>query len=62
MLSTQVDFWWGLDTIVIYPDQTSIFWDHVICRVPFYGRKRGGTGKDDGLTFEKGLFGLFSGW
>ena len=51
MFSTQVDFWWGLDTIVIYPDQTSIFWDHVICRVPFYGRKRGG-GYREGRWFD----------
>ena len=62
MLSSQLVFSRGLNTIIIYPDQTSIFWDHVISRVPFHGRKRGGTGKEDGLTFEKGLIGLFSGW
>ena len=46
----------------IYLDQTSIFWDHVISRVPFHGRKRAGTGKEDGLTFEKSEnIGLFSG-
>ena len=44
-----------MNTIYMHPDQTSIFWDHVISRVLFHGRKRGGTGKEDGLTFVKDL-------
>ena len=29
---------------------------------PFSWEEERGTGKEDGLTFEKGLIGLFSGW